>query len=119
MVGRNAVLKYVFETYGTKPEHLWEKYPSHEVLRHEKNEKWYGLLLEISGRKVGLSSDGRIDILVIKCEPEMVSSLVGQKGFAPAYHMNKTHWLTVLLDGTLQADMIYNLLDLSYELTGK
>ncbi len=119
MVGRNDILAYVFESYGTRPEHLWEKYPTYEVLRHKKNAKWYGLLLDIPEQKAGLTGDGRVDILVIKCEPEMVSALSGQKGFAPAYHMNKKHWLTVLLDGTLQDDMIYNLLDLSYELTSK
>ena len=119
MIDRSDVLEYVLEAYGTKPEHLWEKYPTHEVLRHKKNAKWYGLLMDIPEQKVGLSGDGRIDILVIKCEPEMVSSLIGQKGFAPAYHMNKTHWLTVLLDGTLQDSTIYNLLDMSYELTDK
>lgn len=119
MAGRNDILNYAFETYGTKAEHLWEKYPTHEVLRHRENAKWYGLLTDIPRQKMGLAGDGLIDILVIKCEPDMIASLVGQKGFAPAYHMNKTHWITVLLDGSLKDDTIYSLLDISYELTRK
>ena len=54
-------------------------------------------MTDITREKVSLTGNGMIDILVLKCEPEMVSTLVGQKGFAPAYHMNKKHWLTVLL----------------------
>lgn len=119
MVNRSDILNYAFRSYGTKPEHLWEKYPTHEVLRHSKSAKWYGLLTDITRDKVGLTGNDMIDILVLKCEPEMVSTLVGQKGFAPAYHMNKTHWLTVLLDGTLNDNIIYNLLDMSYGLAGK
>lgn len=119
MVNRRDVLNYAFETHGTKAEHLWEKYPTHEVLRHSKSAKWYGLLADITKDKVSLAGEGRIDILVLKCEPEMITSLVSQKGFAPAYHMNKKHWLTVLLDGTLKDDIVYNLLDMSYGLAGK
>lgn len=119
MADRRDILQYAFETYGTKPEHLWEKYPTHEVLRHCGNAKWYGLLTDISRQKMGLEGDGMVDILVIKGEPDMIALLVGQRGFAPAYHMNKTHWITVLLDGSLKDDEIYSLLDLSYELTGK
>lgn len=40
-----------------------------------------------------------------------------QTGFAPAYHMNKKHWLTILLNGSIDDDEIYNLLDMSYEMT--
>lgn len=119
MVSRNDVLNYAYETYGTKSEHLWQKYPTYEVFRHKKNSKWYGIIMDIPKRKVGLDSDEPIDILVIKCQPEIIASLVGQKGFAPAYHMNKTHWITILLDGTLKDDEIYNLLDMSYEMTNK
>ena len=43
--------------------------------------------------------------------------MVTQTGFAPAYHMNKKHWLTILLNGSVNDDEIYNLLDMSYEMT--
>ena len=31
--------------------------------------------------------------------------------------MNKKHWLTILLNGSVNDDEIYNLLDMSYEMT--
>lgn len=59
-----------------------------------------------------------IDVLNVKCEPDMVAVLAHQEGFAPAYHMNKRHWLTVRLDGSVSREQIFHLLDISYELTG-
>lgn len=34
----------------------------------------------------------------------------------PAYHMNKTRWITVILDGSVSTREIYRLIDASYEL---
>lgn len=43
--------------------------------------------------------------------------LRGMDGFYPAYHMNKTKWISVLLDRTVKKDMILDLLDASFALT--
>lgn len=40
-----------------------------------------------------------------------------KEGFFPAYHMNKENWISILLDGTVSADEIKPLLELSYQLT--
>ncbi|MCH5321872.1 MAG: MmcQ/YjbR family DNA-binding protein, partial [Eubacterium sp.] len=58
-----------------------------------------------------------IDIMDVKCYPEMIGSLRKEKGILPAYHMNKEHWLTLLLDGSIEMDSVFELLNLSYELT--
>ena len=117
MVTRADVLAYAKEKYNTDPERLWAKYPEYEVLRHRKNQKWYAILMDVPGNKVGLETDEVIDIMDIKCEPDMILTLSTQTGFAPAYHMNKKHWLTILLNGSVNDDEICNLLDMSYEMT--
>lgn len=117
MVTRAEILKYAEENYNTKSEHLWAKYPGYEVLRHSGNGKWYAIVMDIPQNKVGLDGEEIIDILDVKCEPDMIALLVSQKGFAPAYHMNKQHWLTIILDGTVADSEIYNLLDISHEMT--
>lgn len=119
MVTRADVLQYADENYNTKSEHLWAKYPSYEVLRHGGNKKWYAVIMDIPRNKVGLDGEESIDILDVKCEPDMVLLLSSQKGFCEAYHMNKKHWITIILDGTVEDEEIYNLLDMSYELTRK
>ncbi|MDE6232937.1 MAG: MmcQ/YjbR family DNA-binding protein [Lachnospiraceae bacterium] len=117
MVSRTDILKYAEENYNTISEHLWAKSPNNEILRHKHNQKWYAIIMDVPKYKVGLDGDDIIDILNVKCEPDMVLSLCEQKGFYKAYHMNKKHWLTIILDGTISDNEIYNLIDLSYELT--
>lgn len=117
MANRQDIINYAKETYGTSIEYLWASSPTSGVLRHSHNNKWYAAILEAPKNKVGVEGDGWIDILDIKCEPDMVATLAVQEGFAPAYHMNKKHWVTIVLDGRVDDEMIYNLLDLSYELT--
>ena len=117
MTTRDGVLRYVYENYGTKSEKPWANDFYSEVLRQKSNKKWYGVIMRVQKNKVGLSGEEFVDILNVKCEPEMVATLVYQKGLAPAYHMNKTHWITIILDGTVPDNEIYSLLDISYGLT--
>lgn len=115
---REEVFQYVKEEYNTIQEYLWDRYPSYAVLKHSNN-KWYGAIMNISKEKLGLDGKEEIDILVVKCPPEMIGSLRLSKGFLPAYHMNKEHWITILLDGSVKSEKIKQLIDLSYELTKK
>ncbi|MDK2823978.1 MAG: hypothetical protein PWQ67_332 [Clostridia bacterium] len=41
------------------------------------------------------------------------------KEIQPGYHMNKTHWNTVYLDGSLNDDFVKKLIDTSYEIVFK
>ncbi len=115
---RKFILEYARENFGTEPEYMWESTPDAGVLRHAHNRKWYGLVMSVSRKTLGLDGDGSADILNVKCEPEILGSLLMKKGFLPAYHMNKNHWITILLDGTVNADEAAMLLERSFELTG-
>lgn len=112
---RQDVFDYVKKTYGTDPDYPWMD--DNAVLRHSDNNKWYGLVMEVGRDKLGLSGDGTVDVLNVKCDPMLASSLRQQNGFHPAYHMNKDKWLTARLDGSAPDDEIKSLIDLSYELT--
>ena len=48
-----------------------------------------------------------------------IGSLILDKGIHPAYHMNKNHWITVCLDGSVEEEKIMWLVDVSFELTDK
>ena len=87
------------------------------MLRHPGNQKWYGLLMRIPSEKLGLAPDGTADILNVKCSPLETGSLRQKPGIFPAYHMNKSSWITAALDGSVQTETIELLLDVSYELT--
>ena len=47
---------------------------------------------------------------------EEIEKLKDNKKYFPAYHMNKKHWCTICLDGTVELKEIYKLIDISYEL---
>lgn len=112
---RQEVFEWVEESYGTKPDYPWKD--GNAVLRHKSNNKWYGVILEVSRRKLGLNEDELVDVLNVKCDPEMIGSLRQQPGYFPAYHMNKEKWISILLDGTVPQTDITSLLDMSFELT--
>lgn len=116
---RGAVLKYALEHYGTQPEYPWDNSPDYAVLRHAVGGKWYGLIMSVPKSKFGFSDDKPVDVLNLKCDPVMSGSMRLNGGIFPAYHMNKQHWISVLLDGTADIGLIEMLIDTSYGLTSK
>lgn len=116
MVNRNDVLSYVKKKYGTEPDFPWFKYPQYAVLRHRTGKKWYGLLMTIPKAKLKIAGDGNVDIINLKCDAPL-ASLFKENGIFPAYHMNKKHWISVVLDEKSPKDNIYSLIDLSFDLT--
>lgn len=92
--------------------------PEYAVLRHADG-KWYAILMNVPGEKLGLAGGGRTDILVAKCERGLQPFLLSQKGFLPAYHLNRERWISVRLDGTAEWGQVMALLDMSYDLTGR
>ena len=117
MTLRNEVLEYAKDFHGTEPEYLWQSAPNYAVLRHTGNKKWYAIIMDIPRSKLGLSGGGLIDILDIKCDPQLLGSFLQKDGYHPAYHMSKAKWLTVRLDGSVPLDEIIGLLEMSFELT--
>jgi predicted DNA-binding protein (MmcQ/YjbR family) len=70
-----------------------------------------GKIFAISGLE---HSPGQI---TLKCEPEHGEALRAEhSAIAPGYHMNKRHWITVTLDGSLPATLIAELIEDSFDL---
>ena len=46
----------------------------------------------------------------------MISMIIQTYGFLPGYHMNKQHWITILLEGSVSEAKILDFLDMSYDL---
>lgn len=116
---RKELIEHIANVYSTDAEYPWASAPKYAVFRHQSNRKWFAVIMDLPKEKLGLNDDGVIDILNLKCDPMLIGNLRNEKGFFPAYHMNKTYWITVALDGSVDADKIKWLLDLSYDLTNK
>ena len=113
------IITYVKNKYGDKLEFLWEKSPKNAVIRRKSTKKWYAAILTLSKRKLNLDSDEIIEIINLHNSPEEIEKLIDNKKYFPAYHMNKKHWCTIYLDGTVGLEEIYKLIDISYELAEK
>ena len=107
------------ERYNEDCEYLWERYPDCGVLRRVDNRKWYAVIMTVAGNKVGLSTDNIVEIVDLRAEEEVVNNLSRTRGFAPAWHMNKKSWITVLLDGSAEFSTIVDMLDKSRVLAAK
>lgn len=116
-MNRIELEEYITKTYNADAEHPWIKYPDYAVFRHSNNKKWFAVILKVSADKLGLSSKETKDILNVKCDPILVGSLLNERGFYPAYHMNKLNWITISLCGEADEEKIKWLLDMSFDLT--
>ena len=112
---RKEVFEYCRQQYKTEPDYPWHDWNA--VLRHSDNGKWYGLVMEVDRGKIGLDGEGEVDILNVKCDPVFASYLRQQPGFSPAYHMNKTQWLSTLLEESLNDETVKRLIDWSFQAT--
>jgi predicted DNA-binding protein (MmcQ/YjbR family) len=64
-----------------------------------------------------LSLDAMPTQFNVKCDPDEALELREQYDcIVPGYHMNKKHWNTVIVDGSLSASLIKSLIDASYDL---
>jgi predicted DNA-binding protein (MmcQ/YjbR family) len=75
------------------------------------------LVFKVMGKMFALTDLGDEFSLNLKCDPERAIELREQfPAIQPGYHMNKVHWNTVKMDGSLSAKLIYELIDHSYQL---
>lgn len=110
---------YAKLTYGDELEFLWADLPDAAVLRRKDSSKWYALFMKIPPRRLELEGEDLIDILDVRCDFSEIEKKRDGKNFFPGYHMNKKHWLTVVLNGGIPTDAIKRLVDSSYELAAK
>ena len=82
-------------------------------------DKMYALMFAIDKRKLDDACDETwVDAVNIKVESSKVEDLLQLPGFYPAYHMNKKHWVTAILDGTINDEIIKELLSKARGLVG-
>ena len=75
-------------------------------------------VFKVAGKIFAISALDRSPLQVsVKCDPELALSLrAGYPAIRPGYHLNKRHWNTVTLDGSLPDKMVRELVEDSYDL---
>ncbi|MBQ8859374.1 MAG: MmcQ/YjbR family DNA-binding protein [Clostridia bacterium] len=113
------IIAYVRDKYDDEFEYLWQKFPDNAIVRRKDNQKWYAALLTVSRRKLRLDSDENAEILDLRARPEDIATTVDHERYFPGYHMNKKHWITACLDGTIATEELCSMIDTSYKLAKK
>ena len=98
---------------------IWPKFPHNAVWRRQDTHKWYGALLLVHPSKLGLDGTDDIEIIDLRMEPGKLAELLDNQKYFPGYHMNKKHWYTVCLNGTVPLDELFLRIDESYLLAVK
>ena len=111
---KQQFLSYCLNTYGTSPDYPFDEDFETAVLRHVDNRKWYAIVMRVSRHKFGFDSDEVIDVVNLKLPTEMFGSFGAADGAYPAYHMNKLHWISVLLPDAPD-DVVQFLVNVSVE----
>lgn len=79
------------------------------------------LVFKVGSKMFGLTNIKSSSLAIsLKCDPILAAAL--REEFAaikPGYHLNKKHWNTIDIDGSIPEDKIYSLIDLSYDLVFK
>lgn len=113
----HLIIEYIHTKYNDELEYLWEKFPNNAIWRNKDNNKWYGALLIVDKSKIGIDEAGSIEIIDLLLEPESIEKIVDNKKYFAGYHMNKKHWITIKLDGSVNINEIYKFIDKSYNLS--
>ena len=113
---KEEVLTHCLNTYATQPDYPFDDWMESAVLRHTDNQKWYAIAMRVSRRKFGLNSDEEVDVVNLKLPTEMFGSFGAADGVYPAYHMNKLHWISVILPDATD-ELVQFLVNVSFEAT--
>ncbi|MBO1217508.1 MmcQ/YjbR family DNA-binding protein [Staphylococcus nepalensis] len=117
MITRKKVFDFVKDEYEVVPDYPWETYSNYAALRHKDSRKWFGLVMDITSDKLGLQTEETVDVINLKVRKEFIGPLRKKEGIYPAYHMDKSNWITVNLKEVNTINQIKYLIVESYELT--
>ena len=116
----NEITNYIKRKYKVNPEFLWDKSSGNGVFRNKNNKKWFGIIISVSKDKLDLKYKQEIiEVINLKLNEDTIKELIKIDGFYKAYHMNKKSWISIILDNTVDNEIIYSLIDQSYNNVNK
>ena len=123
----NRITDRIRENWHVQPEFPWEKYEGNGTFKTAENGRWFAAILTVAFGKLDVEDDPEhhhhkdeiVEVINLKAEPEHIKKLIQTKGICRAWHMNKKHWISLILDGRLTDDEVMELVRSSYELVSR
>ena len=117
----NRIAALILDKYSVEPDFPWDE-GAHEtsgVFRHGSNNKWFGLIMNIDRRHLQKNAaEEMVDVINLKADENKMVALHKIRGVYPAFHMNHSKWISVVLDDTLDDRDVMDLVEESFRLTG-
>lgn len=113
---RTNAIEALERRFGTLHEAPWEDDPDSITFKTKLSKKWFAIMMRIPADRLGLKGRNLIDVVNIKLPPDKINVLIDNVHYFRAYHMNKTHWLSVKLDKDSDISEFLSLAEISYSL---
>ena len=115
------LVDHVATTYGLAPAHPFKRHPEIIGFKVPTVDKLFGIFLPVDYCRLDKTSTRTDQVLVLnlKGQPEHIVERIDNERYFPAYHMNKRHWFSLLLDAQTDWDQLTSLLAESYRLVKK
>lgn len=115
----HALIAHVRAKYGDELEFLWARLSDAAILRRKDNDKWYAVLMTVERKKLGMQGEGKVEILDVRADPLEAELIVDNERIFKGWHMNKKHWITLPLDGTVPLEELIERLEESWFIAGR
>lgn len=107
-MNREDIIKYSLSLPNTYEDYPFPDDNTSITMKHLENKKWFALIMNVNG-KIYLN---------VKTDPNYSELLRSSYDYIiPAYHMNKEHWNTIIVDEKVDVSLVEELIEQSYELT--
>jgi predicted DNA-binding protein (MmcQ/YjbR family) len=116
---REKILEYVTETFDARIDYPFSQLPTSAVFKVNENEKWFGVILEVALDLIGGETSDVVEVVNLKLDPKLIEELIDFKTYFPAYHMNKTHWVSIALSKGADWTLLFDLIRQSYKLVAR
>lgn len=114
----NQVATSISQQWNDPLDYPFEKFPN--IATYRVSGKWYAMVLPLLADKLGqvpkVLQGQMVEVLTVRIAPNQLTHLLQQRGVYPAYHMSKKTWISLLLDGTLADDQLWELVTKSRQL---
>ena len=116
---KDDYIAWIKTQFDAEPDFPWPDDAPYSFVLRCPNEKWFALVMRIKYRQLGLTGDEEVWVVNMKASQDEIPNLIDKKSIFPAWHMNKKHWITVLLTAATDFNKLCELTQKSWELVTK
>ncbi len=107
-MSKEDIIEYCLTLKDTYKDYPFSNDEESVTMKHLKNNKWFALIMSVKNKVY-------LNVKTIPTYSELLRN--SYEYIIPAYHMNKEHWNTIIISDKVDASLVKELIEQSYELT--